>query len=152
MKDSTIALTNKILILLLVYSQGTMALNCIDSTGFNLQCPLLVRSTCLDIDPASNNSSPYDLLCDNMTDCIGTGADERHAELSLSLQCGEFHYLQNCMYVLTCHLHACTESSSPSPFEPSQTVKFTQQHKLIGLAFHSIGTTFRLWPLIRLSE
>ena len=37
------------------------------------------------------------------------------------------------------------------PFERSQTMKFTQ-HELIALAFHSTGTTLRLWPLIRLSE
>ena len=39
--------------------------------------------------------------------------------------------------------------SIPFPFEHSQTMKFTQQHKLIGLAFHSTCTTFRLWPLVR---
>ena len=35
------------------------------------------------------------------------------------------------------------------PFERSQTMKFTQQHKLIGFP-HGTGTTCRLWPLIRL--
>ena len=42
--------------------------------------------------------------------------------------------------------------STSLPFEHSQTMKFTQQQKLIGLAFHSRCTTDRLWPLIRLSE
>ena len=66
-------------------------MNCIDSTGYNLQCPRLTNSVCLpEMGLPPNTSTPYDLLCDGFYDCEFTGADEGHPELSPSLMCGRF--------------------------------------------------------------
>ena len=75
-------------------SPGTEALNCVNSTQFNLQCPdvNLATVTCLEVGPMSNATTPYDLLCDGVDDCTTSmpGADEGHPILSPDLMCREF--------------------------------------------------------------
>ena len=68
------------------------ALNCVNITGFNLQCPDLSSSvSCLEIGPMRNVATPYDLLCDGVSDCNTTSppVDERNAAATPGLICGE---------------------------------------------------------------
>lgn len=85
----------KILVSLLIYSLLILqagALNCVNVTGYNLQCPdLSISVPCLEIGPMSIATTPYDLLCDGVPDCSTTmpPADEGNPSASPGLLCGK---------------------------------------------------------------
>ena len=119
MMQSSRTSATKILILLATFSMLTTdaeALNCNSTTGSNLQCIVIVNNTvsaaCLE--PASNTSSAYNLLCDGNADCPILGADEGDRTFNPTLMCSELinhtHYAIDFAYALQNHcirLHAC---------------------------------------------
>ena len=94
MKQNCEPTAAKITVTLLIYSLLTLqaeALDCVNITGYNLQCPDLSASvSCLEIGPMSEATTPYELLCDGVPDCsTSPPADEGNPSASPGLLCGK---------------------------------------------------------------